>query len=106
MKTYVINLRRATTRKSLMVKQGRALGITLDFIQAVDGLDITDEDRALVDNFQRQKFTRYVLTDGEIGCWLSHRKAMQALLDSGDDMAAILEDDVTLSADFMQLCLQ
>lgn len=100
MKVYVINLARATERRQKMQMQADRLGVHLDFIEAVDGKTITDADRALVDHKKRRRITPYPLTDNEIGCWLSHRKAMQRLIDSGDAMAAILEDDAALAVDF------
>jgi glycosyl transferase family 25 len=100
MHIYVINLARATERRQKMQAQADALGIHLDFIEAVDGKTITDADRALVDHEKRRRITPYPLTDNEIGCWLSHRRAMQRLIESGDRMATILEDDAALAPDF------
>jgi GR25 family glycosyltransferase involved in LPS biosynthesis len=39
----------------------------------------------------------------EIGCWISHRCAMQRLVDSGDAMATILEDDAKLLQGFSEV---
>ena len=38
----------------------------------------------------------FVLNDGEIGCFLSHRAAWQALLESDHDSVLILEDDASV----------
>jgi glycosyl transferase, family 25 len=100
MRVYVLNLARAGERKQNIERSAAFAGIRLDFIEAVDGHFLTDEQRALVDHSRRKKITPYLLADGEIGCWLSHRRALQALVDSGQSMAAILEDDVALCPDF------
>jgi glycosyl transferase, family 25 len=100
MRIYVLNLARACARKRTIARSAAALGVTLDFIEAVDGRHLDDGQRALVDHGRRRKITPYPLADGEIGCWLSHRRALQALVDSGESMAAILEDDVALLPDF------
>ena len=100
MRVYVLNLARAVERKQSIERSAALVGVKLDFIEAVDGRLLNDEQRGLVDHSRRKKITPYLLADGEIGCWLSHRRALQALVDSGQSMAAILEDDVALCPDF------
>ena len=100
MRIYVLNLARAARRRAGIERAATAVGVTLDFIEAADGRTLTDAQRALVDHRRRRRITPFLLSDNEIGCWLSHRRAMQALVDSGKAMAAILEDDVTLLPDF------
>lgn len=102
MRVYVLNLARAAERKQHIERSAAMAGVKLDFIEAVDGRFLTDEQRALVDHSRRMKITPYLLADGEIGCWLSHRQALQALVDSGQSMAAILEDDVELCPEFSE----
>jgi glycosyl transferase, family 25 len=100
MRIYVLNLARAVRRRAEIERAAAAVGVTLDFIEAVDGQTLTEAQRNLVDHRRRRRITPFLLSDNEIGCWLSHRRAMQALVDSGKAIAAILEDDVTLLADF------
>ena len=100
MRIYVLNLARAADRRAHIERAADAVGITVDFIEAVDGRTLTDAQRTLVDHRRRRRITPFLLSDNEIGCWLSHRRAMHALVDSGKAMAAILEDDVTLLPDF------
>lgn len=100
MKVFLINLARAKERLDKMDRQFRGLGIAYERLDATDGASITQADRALMDNERRKRFTEYPLSDNEIGCWLSHRRAMLALLDSGEKMAAVVEDDADLSPDF------
>ncbi|MER2519645.1 MAG: glycosyltransferase family 25 protein [Bdellovibrionales bacterium] len=100
MRITVINLARATDRRQFMERQAQTLGLAFDFLEATDGKTLADTDRALIDHDKRKAISPYPLTDNELGCWLSHRRAMQALLDSGETMCAILEDDAALSPDF------
>jgi glycosyl transferase family 25 len=100
MRIIVINLARATERRRLMEGQAATLGLALTFLEATDGSALTVADRAPVDDEARRRITPYPLSDGEIGCWISHLRAMDMLLQSGDVMAAILEDDAVLAPDF------
>jgi glycosyl transferase family 25 len=100
MRIYVLNLPRATGRRAQIERAAAALGISLDLVEAVDGQTLTDAERGLVDHRRRRRITSYPLSDNEIGCWLSHRRAMWALVLSGQSMAAILEDDVALLPEF------
>jgi glycosyl transferase family 25 len=40
----------------------------------------------------------FALSPGEVGCFLSHRKCWQMIVDSGEDYALIAEDDLGLDA--------
>jgi glycosyl transferase family 25 len=103
MRVYVLNLVRATERRTRIERAAAAVGVKLDFIEAVDGRTLTDVERGLVDHRRRRRISPYLLSDNEIGCWLSHRRAMQALIASGESMAAILEDDVALMPAFPRI---
>lgn len=103
MKVIVINLARATDRRRFMEQQSQTLGLAFDFLEATDGKTLTEQDRVLIDHGKRKSISPYPLTDNELGCWLSHRRAMQALLDSDEPMGAILEDDAALAPDFPRM---
>jgi len=100
MRIYVISLGHAQERRQRMVQQAETLALSVEFMDATDGRFLTDRDRALVDDEQRRRITPYPLTDNEIACWLSHRRAMQMLIDSGEAMAVISEDDAILAPEF------
>ena len=51
----------------------------------------------MADRGRRARHFSRPLIDNEIACFISHRRAMAALVTSGATMAAVLEDDVTLS---------
>jgi len=103
MRIFVINLARANHRRQKMQKQLVSSGLEFAFLEATDGRSLTIEERNLVDNQQRQSVTAYPLSDNEIGCCISHRRAMQELINSGHFMAVVLEDDVNLAPDFSRV---
>lgn len=103
MKTIIINLARATERRARLEKQIATLGLDAEFLTATDGRQLTAADRALVNHTGRKLITPYPLTDNEIGCWQSHRRAMMRMLELNVPMAAILEDDATLGPDYARV---
>jgi len=100
MRILVINLARADERRRHMERQLSAFGLAFERVEAIDGRNLAAADRALVDHDRRRRITPYPLSDNEIGCWLSHRRALSDAAASGIPMTAILEDDADLSPDF------
>ena len=90
MKTYLINLDRSKSRLEVMTERLATIGISFERVSGVDGskIDIS----SLSVDVPNPSYPR-ALTPGEIGCFLSHRKCWQKLVDSGEDWALILEDD-------------
>lgn len=82
----LINLERRPDRLEFMTAQLGALGLPFKRIDAIDGAS---------GSFGPGTPT---LMGAERACALSHRKAWQYFLDSGDDRCLILEDDVILSS--------
>jgi glycosyl transferase family 25 len=94
MKLYLINLDRRPDRLAAMAEEGRKAGLSFTRIAAVDG-------QAPAAHTPMQ---RWFAASGPLGplptgdrcCTLSHRQAWEALLESGEAYAAVLEDDVRL----------
>src|SRR5690242_19024849 len=88
MQIYYINMARRTDRRAFMEAQLAKLGLEATRIEAV-----TPE------TFLASAVTasRGRLTPVALSCSLSHVKAAEALLASGDPCALILEDDAILS---------
>src|ERR1700749_1654370 len=98
MRIILINLARAADRRRSMERQFSALGLDFERLEAIDGRSLAPEDRALVDDAKRRRITPYPLSDNEIGCWLSHRRALQEA--SAGDLTAVIEDDAELTPEF------
>jgi glycosyl transferase family 25 len=97
MRLLLINLERAPERLAAMTTRLDAVGQSFTVLRATDGRCLTQTDRARADGWKRRWITEYPLTDNEIGCYLSHLGAMQELLNSGEKMLAVLEDDLTVT---------
>ncbi len=94
---FIIHLARAEGRRSHVDHLQRTLPMPVAVIDAVDGARLTDAEKSAVyhPRLHRPRYP-FKLSSSEIACFLSHRKAWQALLDSDLDAALVLEDDVEI----------
>lgn len=100
---FVITLERAVDRRPHARWIASNVPLPCVALSAVDGTAMTAEEVAGI--YKRQIHNpRYphALRRGEIGCFLSHRKAWQAMIDQKLDAALILEDDVTFDPDCLR----
>jgi GR25 family glycosyltransferase involved in LPS biosynthesis len=92
---FIIHLARATRRRpqvDLLISQ---LPLPTSVLDAVDGSTLgTEEIEAVYRRDLHRPHYPFALRKGEIGCFLSHRKAWQAIVDRGLDAGLIVEDDV------------
>lgn len=104
--TFVISLKRSSDRRRLMTEQLTAVGLSAEFVDAVDGRTFTRES-ILADvgpaALEVRPGLHRPLTYGEIGCALSHRECYRRILDGGIAVGCILEDDIDLPATFPSL---
>jgi GR25 family glycosyltransferase involved in LPS biosynthesis len=92
---FIIHLERAVSRRPQVDWITAALPVPATIVPAVDGRAMNPDETAQV--YQRHLFRPHYpfdLKPGEIGCFLSHRRCWQAILDSGKDGGLIIEDDV------------
>lgn len=94
----VLNLDRSPNRLAAMTSQLNRLGLHWERLAAIDGTIIAGNTAAYgySESLNRMQFPR-ILNAGEIGCFATHRRAWQYILEKGWAGAVILEDDVTLS---------
>ncbi len=93
MHAYLINLPDAQDRLCHAEKELAKLQIPYTVVKAIKGAEL---------DYPHPRFseTSYKLLQGrrridaEVGCYLSHVKAIQLFLDSGEDYGLILEDDI------------
>ncbi|WP_082766298.1 glycosyltransferase family 25 protein [Paramesorhizobium deserti] len=94
-KAFVIHLARAEARKPQVEKLLEELSLPAEIIDAVDAATLSEGD---VDAVYRGKLHRpaypFRLRQTEIACFLSHRRAWQAIVDQDLDAGLVVEDDV------------
>lgn len=97
-KAFIIHLTRATDRKPQVEKLIHELPVKTEVIDAVDSRTLSD---AEIKRVYRRKLhaPRYPfeLSKNEIACFLSHRKAWQAIVDQRLEAGFIIEDDIELT---------
>lgn len=94
---FIIHLARATARAPQVDRLRTKLPIAVTVLDAVDGETLTDDQiRSVYQPRIHKPRYPFRLTAAEIACFMSHRKAWQAILDSGLDAALVLEDDVEI----------
>ena len=92
-KIFVINLDRRPDRLQTISQTLDALGLEWQRITAIDGQDPQLD--AQVDWKKFHAYSQYLpVRRGPIGCYLSHRKVWQKIVDDNLQQALILEDDV------------
>lgn len=91
---YLINLAHRTDR--LQTMQQRLCSLDFERIPAIYGSELSEQQ---IDAYNRY-MTLYQLSANEAGCFSSHKKAWQKILDDDVPYACILEDDAILSDDF------
>ena len=92
---YVVNLDEDTERMDRISRQLREQGLSFARFGAFRGRDVPDP--------WKQQFDDARIGPGEVGCYASHLQLMADMLDSGDRVRVILEDDAFLSPHFAEL---
>ncbi|MEQ8479299.1 MAG: glycosyltransferase family 25 protein [Hoeflea sp.] len=97
----VIHLSRAEARRPQVERILNACPVPARVIEAVDGRALTEDEIGAVFSQRPLHFPRYpfFITAGEIGCFLSHRRAWRIIVESGLGAGLILEDDVEIDRD-------
>ncbi len=100
---FLINLDRSVERLNECEKHFKSANLTYERIPAVYGADLTPDEISQHFSKEVNKNTYYrELTPGEIGCFYSHRKAWQKIVDEEIPYAIILEDDFSVIGDVAQ----
>lgn len=94
-KVFVINLARCPERREIMTRRLQSLGLEAEFVPAVDGEQLCKD--------ELHPAPEPTLSPGEVGCYLSHVRCWQAVVDGQLAHAVVLEDDVLLSTDFAEV---
>ena len=103
MKIYVINLERSKKRWESISRQLELVGFPYERVNAIDGKLISLEEYKKIcvplKNWLKMSWPQE-LTHTELACYLSHMKCWESLINSEENYACILEDDVKLEKDF------
>lgn len=103
MRILVVNLARRKERLAYMQAQLKELGLRYERIDAIEGWKLSSEEQRQALNVFRWWCSQgYRARAGEIGCALSHRKALAKIVEEGLPCACIIEDDVTLGEGFLK----
>lgn len=100
--TYLINLDGSNDRLASATAQLQQHGIAFERIAAVDGRKFASQQ--LQEAYQQSKAIAYMgrdLSPGEVGCYLSHIKAVRAFVASTADVGVVLEDDFCLQDNYI-----
>jgi glycosyl transferase family 25 len=102
----LINLEAAQERRARMLRQADSLGVS--FVRVgFDGRGSSASALAaeVAARVPRVTFDTRALSGAEVGCWVSHLTAWQALLARpGDAAATVIEDDLVLHPAFDRVC--
>jgi len=99
-KYYVINLDRSEERLRDISLQFSKQSLELERVVAVDGLSLNLE--SIADDIACRNEMGRSIQPGEVGCFLSHRRALEAFTLSKASYAVILEDDAVLEDGFSE----
>ena len=101
MKVYVINLDNSLSRWEKISQDLENLNASFERVSAIYGKSI-DWQAASDDSYCRSYMGRSI-QPGEVGCFMSHVKALQKFIDDAEDFAIILEDDSQVSPDLLKV---
>ncbi|WP_163268066.1 glycosyltransferase family 25 protein [Chelativorans alearense] len=101
LKAFIIHLKRAVERRPQVERLVAALPIPAEIVDAVDGecLDVAEAGKVYRPRLHNPRYP-FRLSKSEIACFLSHRKAWQAIVDQELDAGFVVEDDVELDEFF------
>ena len=101
--TFLINLDSSTARLEKADAELKKHGIVYQRISAVDGRPFNVSQFERYNSSRSNAYTGRDLIGSELGCYLSHKKALEAFVASNAEFGLILEDDLHLVDDFKSI---
>lgn len=105
-KIFMINLERRPERRAKMNQSFDALGLDVEYVPAVDGRELNDDEiKKIGIEFLEGYADPYLnrpMTLGEIGCFLSHFYLWEKMVAEQLDEVLILEDDIRFEPYFKE----
>ena len=102
MRIFVVSLAGHQRRKQITKSLG-ALGVDFEFFDAVDGSNLTGEQKKLIDVKATLNNIPAGLNDGEYACALSHALIYKKVISERIPNALILEDDALVNDDLKRM---
>lgn len=103
MKTFAISLASSLQRRSYIEHHLSQRGLDFELVEAVDGSKLTQKELEELCDMATVSRLRWWLTNGAIGCALSHRQAYKKVVDQNLPYAFVVEDDIILPKDINEL---
>ena len=100
MNVIVISLKRAKNRREIIKSQLSSLNIDAIVMDAIDGQDLSDDKKNKFIHLPGGWRFGEKFKPGEIGCTMSHIKALKIAKEKEWPYVIILEDDIILAEDF------
>jgi len=100
MNIIVISLKRAPDRREKMQQQLSKLNIDAVIIDAVDGQNLSEEEKNKKLHLPGGYRFGEIFKPGEIGCTMSHINALRMAKEKSWSHLIVLEDDIVLAEDF------
>ncbi len=100
---FVINLDRDVERMTSLAGSLQALGLPYQRIPAVLGKQVTDWEKLVDADLYGARNRLPMPRAGEVGCYISHLKAMEEFLRSDAPWCVILEDDVEVRPECVEV---
>jgi glycosyl transferase family 25 len=100
---FVINLKRSSDRRESMATRLEEIGIDFEISPATDGARISQSELAQYDEKYVISQIARPLSRSEVGCYLSHTRLWQKIVEEDIPWAVVLEDDVDIHGDLTDI---
>jgi glycosyl transferase family 25 len=91
---WIVSLEGAAERRAFVTRAFGNAGLPYEVVDAVDGRSLTTAERHRYSQIRARYAYGRALTEGDVGCVLSHLRLFQRMLDDDVPEALIVEDDV------------
>ncbi|HOQ38532.1 MAG TPA: glycosyltransferase family 25 protein [Acetivibrio sp.] len=98
----LINLDRSPERLTRMQERLNRINLPFRKVSAVDGKELVLT-KEMINAAEYERCHGKYVVPTEVGCYLSHYRALQSFLESGKEFGLILEDDMEFCDDFMMV---
>lgn len=98
---YALNLDRSKDRWESLIRHAEQCGVVVTRVPAVDGKLMQPAEKDFFDDAGFRRDHGKIASAAEIGCYLSHLKALKMIAEGDDYAGVIIEDDIRFSSDFI-----